>query len=222
VYCGVEPGTTYDHVPPKNLFPEPRPSNLVTVPCCESCRRTQSLDDEYFKDMVVMRNDVAEHPVGQRILKSVHRALKRPQGHGFAAGLARSVRGVDIVTPAGLYIGRGATYNVNLKRLDAVVRRTLLGLYFHETGVRLPDTHDAVVFGAAGLPLNDAVRVEVPRTVSTAISGRVRVIGDRVVTYAFQGFRDVPHASVWVFLFYERVAFIGFTASRTDLQRAQE
>ena len=48
IYCAVEPGTSLDHVPPRNLFPKPRPANLPAVPCCERCRRTQLLDDEFL------------------------------------------------------------------------------------------------------------------------------------------------------------------------------
>src|SRR5437016_4846066 len=47
--CRKRPGTTRDHVPPKNLFPRPRPSSLVTVPCCEKCNNRFSKHDEYFR-----------------------------------------------------------------------------------------------------------------------------------------------------------------------------
>jgi len=37
VYCGKKLPLTKDHIPPKNLYSKPRPSNLITVPCCEKC-----------------------------------------------------------------------------------------------------------------------------------------------------------------------------------------
>jgi hypothetical protein len=37
-----------DHVPPRALFPPPRP-NLITVPACETCNRSASEAEEKFK-----------------------------------------------------------------------------------------------------------------------------------------------------------------------------
>jgi hypothetical protein len=47
--CGATEDLTRDHVPPANLFPEPRPNNLITVPCCRSCNQSYSLDDEAMR-----------------------------------------------------------------------------------------------------------------------------------------------------------------------------
>jgi hypothetical protein len=47
--CGGIQDLTRDHVPPANLFPEPRPSNLITVPCCRNCNQSYSLDDEAMR-----------------------------------------------------------------------------------------------------------------------------------------------------------------------------
>jgi len=49
--CGSKEQLTRDHVPPKGLFPAPRPSNLqlVTIPCCFRCNNQASQDDEYFR-----------------------------------------------------------------------------------------------------------------------------------------------------------------------------
>jgi hypothetical protein len=97
------------------------------------------------------------------------------------------------------------------------MRRTLLGLYFHETGVRLPDTHLPIVFSAAGLQnLNSDQQASPERVVKIGRSGRIRTIGDGVFTYSLQGVRGTPHCSVWLFLLYKRIAFIGFTVRRED------
>ena len=40
---------TREHVPPRNLFPEPRPSDLITVPCCGDCNHRAHEDDEYLR-----------------------------------------------------------------------------------------------------------------------------------------------------------------------------
>ena len=48
-YCGVREATTRDHVPPKSIFNRPRPSDLITVPCCFQCNNEASKYDERFK-----------------------------------------------------------------------------------------------------------------------------------------------------------------------------
>jgi hypothetical protein len=53
VYCG-EPGQlTRDHVSPQSIFPNPKPSNLITVPACQDCNGGFRLDREYFRTFVV-------------------------------------------------------------------------------------------------------------------------------------------------------------------------
>lgn len=110
VYCGIEEpeirDRTRDHIPPRNLFPEPRPSDLITVPCCRQCNNSASKDDEYFRSMLAMRNDAGEHPEAQKILPVVFRSLRRPQGSGFTKKLLQNVTPVDVRTPAGIYVGR--------------------------------------------------------------------------------------------------------------------
>ena len=101
VYCGqecerIEP----EHVPAKNLFPHPRPNNLITVPCCSRCNRQASMDDEYFKIAVIMRADLAEHPVAAGVLPSVLRGLQRPKAVGFKKGFLASVRKAEMRTPS--------------------------------------------------------------------------------------------------------------------------
>ena len=54
IYCGTTEQLTADHVPPKNIFPEPRTSDLITVPACERCNKSYELDDEYFRAAITV------------------------------------------------------------------------------------------------------------------------------------------------------------------------
>ena len=209
VYCAVRPGNTRDHVPPRALFPSPRPANLVTVPCCHSCRESQSADDEYLKNVIAIRQDVAEHPAAGQVLDSVHRALARPEYRAVTTALVRSAREVELRTGAGLYLGTATTFAVDLGRLDKVIRRTMLGLYWHEMKRRVPESHVAKVYcidGVAGSAL-----VAFNAAMDQALEGRPRVFGHKVFTYWFQRFADERDATLWAFLVYSRVAFLGFT-----------
>src|SRR5438132_859881 len=51
-YCG-RPATTRDHVPTRKLFPQPRPSDLITVPACSVCNNSSSKDEEYLVHVIL-------------------------------------------------------------------------------------------------------------------------------------------------------------------------
>jgi hypothetical protein len=48
-----KPASTRDHVPPKGLFGQPLPSNLITVPACRDCNAGAGQDDEVMQEMAV-------------------------------------------------------------------------------------------------------------------------------------------------------------------------
>lgn len=67
--CGATENLTRDHIPPKGLFPKPRPSNLYTVPCCEPCNNGASKADEYFR--VAASSLINAHPTGKASFERV-------------------------------------------------------------------------------------------------------------------------------------------------------
>lgn len=219
VYCAKRPGTTSDHVPPKALFPAPRPSDLITVPCCGECRREQTLDDEYFIRMVAMRHDVADHPAASQAIEAVHRSFTKPRKQGFTRALVNSIRYVDIHSKGGLYLGKAASYDVDLDRLCRVIRRTTIGLLFDHLGMRLPEGHECTVyaidgFGAAAL--GDGTPAK--QLIDQALLGEPRVWGTKVFTRWFQVLQGPPAATLWAFLVYSRVAFVALTGPAASSQ----
>ena len=222
VYCGERPGSTRDHVPPRGLFPNPRPGDLVTVPCCEQCREPQTLDDEYFIRMVAMRHDVGDHPAAAKILESVHRSFTKPAKRGFNQALVRSVRYKDLHTPTGLYLGRAATYDVALDRLCNVIRRTTLGLFAEIFGHRLPDDYRCAVYAIDGFSTAKGEEAEnLKQLVNHALAGEARVWGHKVFTSWFQRVSGRPFSTLWAHLVYSRVAFIAMTMPASDIESMQ-
>lgn len=54
-YCGCEldsSNTTVDHIPSKVLIDKPYPAELATIPCCRSCNKGFSSDEEYASVLV--------------------------------------------------------------------------------------------------------------------------------------------------------------------------
>jgi hypothetical protein len=69
-YCGSENANTDDHIPPKNIFRDPKPATLRSVKACLDCNGGPSDDDEYFRDVIVKYHDVVDLPQAQRVVLS--------------------------------------------------------------------------------------------------------------------------------------------------------
>ena len=211
-YCGKPEPKTADHIPPACLFPAPRPSDLVTVPCCLDCNKGASKDDEYFRMMLVMRRG-ATHPAIPKLLDAVHRGLGKPRKRGMLHGMLRSMRSVSVKTPAGLYVGRAEAYDVDLERLGRVADRIVKGLYFKEFGTRLPSTHGIRSFAESGLTEIDSdLRSTIQQTVATLVSKSPRIIGEGVFEYWFQATPEDPATTAWLMRFYAVESFLSITA----------
>ena len=218
VYCGSKKQTTDDHVPPKNLFPKPRPSNLITVPCCRRCNNMASKDDEYFRSMLAMRIDAGEHPEVQKVLPIVFRSLRRPQASGFTRKLIQNVTPIDVQTPAGIIVGRVGGYAVENERLERVVARTVRGIYWHSYGVRLPGNYEANCYEQSHLL--DSCDQDVLQEFAenfTPMFGKPpdAVIGNRVFEYWHRCDVNDKYKSAWILRFYGSVCYYCITWPRT-------
>lgn len=225
VYCGKIGPITDDHIPPKNLFAAPRPGNLIKVPSCPECHgqnKEVSKDDEYFRLMLTLREDTFNHPDVEKILPTVFRSLEKPDKVGFAKSLMKTTRQVQVRTPSGLYLGIKPSYDVNLTRLDNVARRIAKGLFYHETGHRLPDRYDVVAYSDSGLRnVNDTYRQHLETTViRPLVSNAPKIIGDQVFIYWAGYTSEDINKSAWLFVFYERVAFLCLTLLKEEMVRA--
>ncbi|AUX35487.1 uncharacterized protein SOCE836_076800 [Sorangium cellulosum] len=136
VYCCERPGVTRDHVPAKQLFPVPRPANLLTVPCCGLCNQRFQPHEDYFRALICL-GSTGETPVARRIWEQkVERGLQRDRG--LRRVLTAALRRIPAITEAGLYLGHRDAYRVDWPRLHLVVRKWTRALYVEEYGQALP------------------------------------------------------------------------------------
>jgi hypothetical protein len=215
VLCRSGGELTSDHIPPKNLFPSPRPSNLITVPSCKRCNDQFSKDDEYFRLMHIMRSDVGSHAAYNELWPTVYRSLERRRGHGFTNALLESTGFVEIESPAGLILGNLPTYNGDLVLLDRVVSRVAVGLFYHEFGRRLPADYCAVSYSRSGMAGNIPGIKHVEAMCAKITASAPKTIGADVFSYWFQRTTDNPNASVWLLLFFNRVPFFCMTLPKS-------
>jgi len=218
VYCPCDAQSS-DHVPPKNLFPKPRPSDLVEVPSCNNCNHGASNDDEYFRTVLATFEVTGDHPDVQRVLPDVHRALNNPKKKGFARSFIKTIQLVQRVTPSGLYAGVAPTFSFDKGRLLRVVERTVKGLLSHERGIRLPESCEAVAYFGGDIVQDISPFAQSLRRVAEYMATRPhKTIGNNVFAYSVVFAEDLPevalddeHFSIWLMRFYDAVDFLCMT-----------
>jgi len=209
-YCGRSDPETVDHVPPKTVFPKPRPSGLITVPCCSECREGTSLDDEYFRDRIAMRGDVAGKPEALGVLDATMRSFKRPQKRRHLRALMDRVAIREVWSDHGILAARDPVYEVKASRIYRVVNRTVRGLLYHHTGQRT-DADAVQCVGLDFLDVSDDPSVGEDFVALLKILSRApeHEVQPGVFRYRFQ--RD-GGASLWTMVFFERVIFLAYVS----------
>ncbi|MFH2069320.1 MAG: hypothetical protein ABII89_07680 [Candidatus Omnitrophota bacterium] len=226
-YCGATDGLTKDHIPPEQIFPSPRPSNLITVPTCGNCHSDTSKDDEYFRLKVCLREDAGNHPKARKNWDAIFRSLNRMEASGFQKSFFADMHNVQLSTPAGIFIGQQLGYDVNMIRIRRVVERITRGLYFAERGSFLGFHNEVRVHADEDLHQETKkVLDELSKNVLLPLAAQTpKIIGDNVFSYRFHITDENPAYSVWGFSFYGSVPFLCFTGpgsnSEVGLDRCQ-
>jgi hypothetical protein len=207
VYCGKTGQMTPDHIPPKSLFLPPRPSNLITVASCEDCNGGSSRDDEYFKNVLMLRDGVERHPQAAQLREQVLESLAREKAQRFARSLYRDMSLVHVSGPLGLYLGQRVAIDVKLPRIRRVLNRIVRGLFHHERNERLPG--DCLVDSWVDTALPDR------RIMALLESQSPKTIGDGVFSYRSIFTDDGRYGSAWQFVFYEAVPVVSLTVPQS-------
>lgn len=203
--CGA-PATTSDHVPPRGVFPSPRPANLITVPACKACNQGCSLDDEYFRTIVsAASRDSPQslHLLKQRILPRV----KEKPAMGIA--LLKSVRRVDVYSKEGIFLGRAPQITFDSARIQNVINKIVRGLFWYHTKQRLGV--DTVVEDYILNP-----EIEKPHQEEISKLTLFNVGDGSVFSYCFAVDLSTQE-SVWFLMFYnDTTLFVTSTTPRSE------
>lgn len=140
IYCGEIKKITRDHVPPKGFFPEPKPTDLITVPSCSDCNKDTEKDEDYFR-ATFMFSDAGTSTAGRKLWnQKIDKMYKK--NLGLRGKIAQDIKEVNLVTPSGLYIRRGSASFPDSVRLENVVCKITKGLFYHEYKERIPSSVD--------------------------------------------------------------------------------
>jgi hypothetical protein len=201
-YCGSHEQLTKDHVPPANLFGRPRPSNLITVPCCLPCNRHLAKDDEYFRIVITAGIDRERFPIENSESVEAIKNLARPQSRGFANEFARSYR------------GKGELL-VDKLRVVRTVNRIAIGLYAHEMGTICAPNTVVTSYPAD----NSAALPTIVQTQLHELAGGFKTIGEGVFQYALRLFEDTyEFEGLCLTRFYSHRTFLSFLSRHGNPQ----
>lgn len=205
-YCGLQPGTTADHVIPRCLFPSPLPPTMVTVPACPGCHNEKSRNDDYLRDMLVMDADSQSNPVARRLFSGpVTRSARRNSSLvSRAARQAIDQRMQPRYTRGGLYLGHYWLVDLENDRVTAIFEKIVQGLYYRIRSERLNREYIYQVWRIDPVHANDAV--DQMHRMSQAPANGPYYIGD-VFGCLFRYADEDPSVTFWLLWFYHSIVY---------------
>ncbi len=188
--CGQREATTRDHVPPKAIFPKPRPNNLITVPACSECNNGASDLDDLFKVFLSMQaaenNDIAKQLFEEKTTRTLER------NKSLLDKISKEAQELQILNQHGQIETRtGVLWDSRAH--DAVIERTIRGLFFHHHGSPFQKDTTLSVQWLRAVPEEMQSKLHLLQVVS---------IGEDQVIYKYLIAPEDPRFSVWLIEFY--------------------
>jgi hypothetical protein len=216
-YCLTRDVTTREHVVARAFFPTQPPDNL-TIPACEPCNsgtgdgfdRPMSQDEEYVRTVLAYHAGSWGHAAADELVrgKIIRSFTRRPDG--LPKMLERNLRPLGIEKP-GIWFPDRSTMEVDGLRVSRVLRKITKGLFYIHNEFPLPADCDVYVEPKISPP-------EFYETLEVfKLCGHMppSMRGDGVFWHV--GIRDPANraTTIWLMVFYERVASMTVTAKHT-------
>lgn len=187
---------TADHIPPKGLFPEPRPANLITVPCCYGCNQEHSGFDDQLR--LLAASAIQRNPAGEVILerKVFGSTLAKKRQMPFVGSILSSMQSVPAHPDAVKFSVPAQDVFNGMTRITKGLLRNFYPGFDYDRSV-FDVTYVGAAEAAESGPLMRAISERCPYDVR----------GERV----FEFWRSVDYANgrgIWMLAFYEAVVFI--------------
>ncbi|HRH95986.1 MAG TPA: hypothetical protein PLB55_08640 [Prosthecobacter sp.] len=210
--CGAFDPKTRDHIPPRGFFPEPRPTNLITLPCCERCNNSCSKDDEAMR--VWLSSGMGHTPAAEWIIENKVFPGTFTRSPAFRSEVLSRMEDTIITNEDGEQI-EAVKFSMNRERVESFVVRVAKGLqktYFPN----LDASRDTWRGLHVGTRLDDLAKIEPLRDGLPHYDYR----GDGVIQYRF-GFTKELSTGIWLLVFYGTAIFI-VTHRREDRNKLSD
>ena len=211
VYCRSPKDLTRDHIPPKSFFPKPRPKNLITVLCCGECHSEFTENDEYLRNYLIFSPQCRGHVAARQLQENGLRSLQDPNAGEFSNPLFTIG---NQYWPSSLASSLAPVYGTTVahddERIEDVIERIVVGLFWKENDKYLPDDYAIEIVGSYDHRNWDwPVQQSIHRLQSEEEPVN---IGEGVFKYwwswAEQTPPGEPHTSDWMLRFYEGTTFL--------------
>jgi hypothetical protein len=210
IYCGSMENPTDDHIPPKSLFPKPRPDNLITVPSCESCNKGFHLDDDYLQMLMQIGTKTAEHSELLKTKKTFIRGIHRKESAGFRQSIMKNTSWSEVYTANGIYLGNALEHNVDWSRVERVIGRIIKGFFYKTKGIVLPSNFILQV-QAIPDPKNKEEKELIKYLLKPFAMQEETILGNNIFSYRFIFDEKIDYQTAWLLCFYENFFFLGST-----------
>ena len=183
------------------MFPDPKPSNLITVPACTECNKGFQKDEDYFRGLFGLTGGVLIEHDAPEFWKKVCRGLQRSPA--LKKTIADSLGSSTMVNPDGEEVGRLIKVEDNWPRIVSLIAKCVRGLYFFETCETL----------------SPSIEIECPQCGDGPIAlGTLYALTHRgkrawpgIFEYWYRVSADDPAASAWILTFYSNRVYTAFT-----------
>ena len=191
-------------MPPQGIFPDPKPTDLITIPACSVCNSASKLDDEYFRWLVATGSYGSEDALALIKKRIILKFRRRP---ALLRQIMKGATRVDVHSEGGIYLGRQPAFLFDRSRIQVVIDKTVRGLYYHERGIALPT--NAIV---GSFVLNPIFHDKFKEVICSL---PLRDVGDGVFSYRYWVSNETPEESFWLLMFFDKTLFL----TRTEPNR---
>ncbi len=198
IYYGQSISDTKDHIPPLCFFPIPRPSNLITVPCCKYCNNKLGKDDERVRNIITSLSDTEKHNgIKNQLSKKRNRSLIRKEGRSNLEHLLNSIYMAEFKSVNGTILGSRPIINLDQKVMDRFIERMTRALMYNENSIGYSEGDVSWNMSISG----DKFTSMPYQLRQLILSGKVKRIGDDIFTYVGYYERN-KSKSLWIMNFY--------------------
>jgi hypothetical protein len=196
--CGAHTEVTREHFVPQCLWPRALPNRTETIPACNQCNAGSNLDDEYFRNTLVMMPDLT-HPKKQELFAGpVLRSLKNHPGWIKYALANTKVR--PMFSPSGLWLGDFPVLPLDMERFRGSLFKIVKGLFFLIRKSPFPADGRILVVGQM-----NAQTMPLIRSIEKHLCPPTFDFGDDVFEWRFGQTKD--GITMWMLAFYRSIVF---------------
>jgi hypothetical protein len=205
--CGEVAEVSREHFVPQCLWSGPLPNRVETVPACDQCNAGSNLDDEYFRNTLVLMFD-QDHPEKQHLLAGPVMGSFR-QHPGWARDALAKMTVQPLFSPAGLWLGNLPVLPLDRDRFCRSLRKIIKGLYFK---VRKQPFLKSGQIGIVGQMVPETMPLI--QMIEENLFPPTFTFGDDVFEWRFCQTRD--GITMWKLAFYRSVVFYGWGMDKIE------